>query len=58
MTSSDLAVFAYLPGEQTAVPAGLLTLKEEGATPTGADFVYGLRYLDRPNALEIDPVSR
>lgn len=57
MTSSQLAVFAYLPGEQTAVPAGLLTLEEEGASQTGADFAYGLRYLDRPNALEIDPVS-
>ncbi len=57
MTSRELAVFAYLPGEPTAVPAGLLTLEEEGATPKGAAFVYGLRYLDRPNALEIDPVS-
>ena len=57
MISSDLAVFAYLPGESTAVPAGLLTLEEEGAAQNGADFVYGLRYLDRPNAIEIDPVS-
>lgn len=57
MTSSKLAVFAYLPGELMAVPAGLLTLEEEGATQKGADFVYGLRYLDRPNAIEIDPVS-
>jgi len=57
MTSSELAVFAYLPGEPTAVPAGLLTLEEEGMTQKGADFVYGLRYLDRPNAIEIDPVS-
>jgi serine/threonine-protein kinase HipA len=57
MTSRELAVFAYLPGEATAVPAGLLTLEEEGTTPKGAAFVYGLRYLDRPNAIEIDPVS-
>lgn len=57
MISSDLAVFAYLPGETTAVPAGLLSLQEEGATLHGAGFVYGLRYLDRPNAIEIDPVS-
>jgi serine/threonine-protein kinase HipA len=57
MTSRDLAVFAYLPGEPTAVPAGLLTLEEEGATSKGAGFVYGLRYLDRPSAIEIDPVS-
>ncbi|MHB1233250.1 MAG: type II toxin-antitoxin system HipA family toxin [Burkholderiales bacterium] len=46
-----------MPGEATAVPAGLLTLLEEGAAPKGASFVYGLRYLDRPNVIEIDPVS-
>ena len=57
MTSSRLAIFAYLPGETTAVPAGLLTLLEEGAVTRGADFTYGLRYLDRPNAIEVDPVS-
>lgn len=57
MTSRELAVFAYLPGERTAVPAGLLTMQEEGTVLRGAGFVYGLRYLDRPNAIEIDPVS-
>lgn len=57
MTSKNLAVFAYLPAETKAVPAGLLALEEEGATQKGASFVYGLRYLDRPNAIEIDPVS-
>ena len=57
MTSSRLAVFAYLPGEITAVPAGLLTLLEESAVTRGTDFTYGLRYLDRPNAIEVDPVS-
>lgn len=56
MTSKELAVFAYLPGEHTAVPAGLLTLQEEGAQTQGAAFVYGTRYLERPHALEIDPV--
>ena len=57
MISSKLAVFAYLPDEAKAVPAGLLTLEEEGAVQKGAEFVYGLRYIDRPNAIEIDPVS-
>lgn len=57
MTSRELAVFAYLPGEHTAVPAGLLALQEEGPKTLGASFVYGSRYLDRPYALEIDPVS-
>ena len=57
MTSKKLAIFAYLPSEATAVPAGLLTLLEEGSTTQGAAFVYGLRYLERPNAIEVDPVS-
>ncbi len=57
MTSSKLAVFAYLPGEIKAVPAGLLTLEEEGSTPLSAEFVYGTRYIDRPHAIEIDPIS-
>jgi len=57
MISKNLAVFAYLPGEPMAVPAGLLTLEEEGAAQKGAAFVYGLRYLERPNAIEVDPVS-
>jgi serine/threonine-protein kinase HipA len=57
MTSRKLAVFAYLPDETAAVPTGLLTLEEEGATQKGAAFVYGLRYLERANALELDPVS-
>jgi serine/threonine-protein kinase HipA len=57
MTSRNLAVFVYLPGGQTAVPAGLLTLEEEGATLKGASFFYGLRYVERANAIEVDPVS-
>ncbi len=57
MTSRRLAVFAYLPDETTAVPAGLLKLEESGATPEASEFVYGLRYLNRANAVEIDPVS-
>lgn len=57
MTSRKLAVFAYLPDEPMAVPAGLLTLEEEGVTQRGAAFVYGLRYLERVNAVEVDPVS-
>jgi serine/threonine-protein kinase HipA len=57
MTSSELAVFIYLPGSIEAVPAGLLTLSELGPTVQGSEFGYGTRYLDRPNALEVDPVS-
>jgi serine/threonine-protein kinase HipA len=57
MISKELAVFAYLPDEVFDVPAGLLSLSEEGANSIGASFVYGSRYMARPNAIEIDPVS-
>ncbi len=57
MISRELAIFAYLPDEVSEVPAGLLSLSEEGAISIGASFVYGSRYLARPNAIEIDPVS-
>ncbi len=59
MTSktTELAVFAYLPESIDAVPAGLLDLTEEGATVLGSRFTYGTRYIDRPNAQEVDPVS-
>ncbi len=57
MTSREIAVFAYLPSEVSAVPAGLLSLTEEGPISIGASFVYGTRYLARGKAIEIDPVS-
>jgi serine/threonine-protein kinase HipA len=57
MISRELAVFAYLPESVSEVPAGLLSLSEEGPVSIGASFVYGTRYLARPNAIEIDPVS-
>jgi serine/threonine-protein kinase HipA len=57
MISKELGVFAYLPGDVSEVPAGLLSLSEEGPISIGASFVYGTRYLARLNAIEIDPVS-
>ena len=50
-----LFVFAYLDAEW--VPCGQLTLTEDGETLLASTFAYGLRYLDRPGALEVDPVS-
>lgn len=50
-------VFAYLPGHSDAVPAGRLTLFEDGLEPVGSTFGFGARYLKRPNAIPIDPVS-
>lgn len=61
---AELAVFAWLP-EKTGgrfVPAGLLQLTESaGAHPQdkslASQFAYGLGYLKRPEAIEVDPVS-
>lgn len=52
---STLFVFTHLAGH--FVPAGLLTLEQPGAVLLGAEFAYGNKYLERGNALEIDPVS-
>lgn len=52
---NKLVVFAYL--EEEFAPAGLLTLTEENTTVIASEFAYGLKYLDRRNALEVDPVS-
>ena len=50
-----LFVFAHLDAEW--VPCGQLSLTEDGAKLISSSFVYGLRYLERPGALEVDPVS-
>lgn len=53
----DFIVFIYLPGQTDAVPAGRLTLVETGTELTAATFAYGRRYLERNNALAVDPIS-
>ena len=50
-----LIAFAYL-GEDWA-PCGQLTLTEQGPELLASRFAYGLNYLQRPDALEVDPVS-
>lgn len=52
---SQLMTFACL-GEEWA-PCGQLTMTEEGAELLASSFAYGTRYLDRRDALEVDPVS-
>jgi serine/threonine-protein kinase HipA len=54
-TEQKLYVFAYLDTEW--VPCGQLTLSEDGIKLSASTFAYGLRYLQRPGALEVDPVS-
>lgn len=50
-------VFAYLPQESAAVPAGRLELLEEGAMSIASRFGYGRGYLARANAMPLDPYS-
>ena len=49
--------FIYLPGKAVAVPAGSLELVEQGVESTTSIFGYGRRYLDRPDAVPVDPLS-
>lgn len=50
-------VFIALEGASEAVPAGRLEVVEAGIRPVASTFVYGNKYLQRPNSAEIDPVS-
>src|ERR1700688_3096268 len=54
-TEQKLFVFIYLDTEW--VPCGQLTLSEDGAKLSASTFAYGLRYLQRPGALEVDHVA-
>lgn len=51
--TEKLAIFSHLNGEWS--PCGLLTLTEDGAQTVGSSFAYGTRYIERTNALEVDP---
>lgn len=56
MTSEFVCtVFAYLPGQRRAVPAGLLKMQEDASGPISSLFGYGSRYLQRPDAVPLDP---
>jgi serine/threonine-protein kinase HipA len=50
-------VYITLPGEMSAVTAGRLDLKPNRFGDVVGRFVYGQKYLARPNAVEIDPVE-
>jgi serine/threonine-protein kinase HipA len=54
MDSKEIIVFIYLPGEKTAVPAGVFSHDSDSGV---GNFVYGRRYRERANALAVDPVS-
>lgn len=50
-----LMVFAHLAADWA--PCGQLLLTEQGPKVLASSFTYGLNYLRRPDALEVDPVS-
>jgi len=50
-------VFAYPDGHAQAVPAGDLFLLEEGPRVVASTFGFGRRYLQRTNAVPVDPIS-
>ncbi len=54
MAPNTLFVFAHLA--QGWAPAGRLSLTQERDV-VASRFAYGTRYIDRPDAFEIDPVS-
>lgn len=56
-TRATRIVFVHLPGDCNAVPAGRLTMLEEGPSGLASRFAYGRRYLRRDNAIAIDPLS-
>lgn len=54
---TERVVFIHLPGECEAVPAGRLSLVEDGIRLQASRFAYGRRYVARSRAIAVDPVS-
>jgi serine/threonine-protein kinase HipA len=57
MAAKEQKLFVFANLDAKWAPCGQLTLTEDGAKLLASEFAYGLRYLERPNALEVDPVS-
>jgi hypothetical protein len=55
MTESRAYVYIQLPDTLEAVPAALLKVTRERDGTYIGRFRYGDRYLERPNAVELDP---
>jgi len=56
-TPSECFVYITLPGETEAVTAGRYALSAERRGVVEGRFVYGRSYLERPNAVALDPVE-
>jgi serine/threonine-protein kinase HipA len=57
MTPKQQRLFVFANLDAKWVPCGQLDLTEDAATLLASSFAYGLKYLERRNALEVDPVS-
>ncbi len=58
MTSkTGFVVFIYPEAQTLAVPAGRLTLIEDGAALLQSTFGYGRQYVQRRNCLALDPLT-
>lgn len=56
MTTHEAIVYVYLPDSPDPVPAGLLRVIDDARTRS-ATFAYGRRYLERENAIPLDPIE-
>lgn len=55
--AGECFVYITLPGETEAVTAGRFTLTQDRRGTAIGRFVYGRRYLERPDCVEIDPLE-
>lgn len=56
-SAADCFVYITLPGEVSAVTAGRFVLTKNARGDALGQFVYRARYLEDPNAVDIDPVE-
>ncbi len=57
MTATEQKLYVFIHIDTQWAPCGQLTLTEDGEQLLASTFAYGTRYLERPGALEVDPVS-
>lgn len=56
MAAIELKLMTFSHLGESWTPCGQLTMLEQGAELLTSGFAYGLNYLDRTDALEVDPV--
>src|SRR5215467_1182480 len=56
-SASECFVYLTLPGEVTPVTAGKFVLTQNARGDALGQYIYRAKYLEDPNAVEIDPVE-